>query len=136
MDDENLKKVMPKVTPPEGISVSEWCQRTQIQLCHCCDDLSCEDNFSREMPPGDSEGVADLILKPVPYSTLLLFTAKETCSNLGMSEFESLSKTTKFNLIQLAIYSDSLDCPWLPVWAPKKVDLHSFLSDNSTEKTK
>lgn len=48
-DKEKMDKAMKGFTPPEGISVSSWCAKTHIQLCHCCDDLECVDNLKNEL---------------------------------------------------------------------------------------
>ena len=46
---EDMEKINRVISPPEGISISEWCKRTHIQLCHCCDDLTCGDNLRKEV---------------------------------------------------------------------------------------
>lgn len=51
-DDSELDELMRGIAPPEGMKVSEWCRKTHIQLCHCCDDLDCQDNITDK---GNSE---------------------------------------------------------------------------------
>jgi hypothetical protein len=128
MVDGESKTVVSGIIPPDGVSVSEWCRRTHMQLCHCCDDLSCCDNLARELSKEASEEDTEPVLEQRSYSTLLMFTARELCSNLEKSEFDFLGETTQANLIQLAIYSGSLECSWLPSWV--------VLAGKSTEETK
>lgn len=45
-EDSEVSKLMRGIAPPEGMKVSEWCRKTHIQLCHCCDDLDCQDNIT------------------------------------------------------------------------------------------
>ena len=52
---ENMDKINRVISPPEGISISEWCKRTHIQLCHCCDDLTCDDNLRKEIKEKENE---------------------------------------------------------------------------------
>lgn len=42
---EKMTEIMRAIAPPYGMPVSEWCSKTHIQLCHCCDNLECEDNM-------------------------------------------------------------------------------------------
>ena len=42
---EKMGKIMKGIAPPYGMPVSEWCSKTRIQLCHCCDNLECGDNM-------------------------------------------------------------------------------------------
>lgn len=49
---EKMEKTMRDFTPPNGIAVSEWCRKTGIQLCHCCDNLACVDNMKNELKKG------------------------------------------------------------------------------------
>lgn len=119
-----------RLLPPDGTKVSEWCRKTHIQLCHCCDDLDCGDNMSRQfVKNSDGESPTD-IFESSSYSKLLLFTAKELCDGLTESEFKALGKTTRDTLVQLALYSGSTDSPWLPRWTPKKEDFEALLPDS------
>jgi chromosome segregation ATPase len=52
---EDMDKINRVISPPEGISISEWCKRTHIQLCHCCDDLTCDDNLRKELTEKENE---------------------------------------------------------------------------------
>lgn len=52
---EDMDKINRVISPPEGISISEWCKRTHIQLCHCCDDLTCDDNLHKEIKEKENE---------------------------------------------------------------------------------
>lgn len=52
---EDIEKINRVISPPEGISISEWCKRTHIQLCHCCDDLTCDDNLRKELTEKENE---------------------------------------------------------------------------------
>jgi hypothetical protein len=52
---EDMDKINRVISPPEGISISEWCKRTHIQLCHCCDDLTCGDNLRKELIEKENE---------------------------------------------------------------------------------
>jgi len=52
---EAMDKINRVISPPEGISISEWCKRTHIQLCHCCDDLTCDDNLRKELTEKENE---------------------------------------------------------------------------------
>jgi chromosome segregation ATPase len=52
---EDIEKINRVISPPEGISISEWCKRTHIQLCHCCDDLTCDDNLRKEIKEKENE---------------------------------------------------------------------------------
>jgi hypothetical protein len=52
---EDMDKINRFISPPEGISISEWCKRTHIQLCHCCDDLTCDDNLRKELKEKENE---------------------------------------------------------------------------------
>jgi hypothetical protein len=52
---DDIGRINKAISPPEGISVSEWCSRTHIQLCHCCDDLTCTDNLRKEVEKEENE---------------------------------------------------------------------------------
>jgi hypothetical protein len=55
----------PRFYPPPGVSVSEWCRTSRIQLCHLCDDLACGDNLVKLLRKmAEDKGKAKPMRKP------------------------------------------------------------------------